>query len=89
MDMQEILSKVITSTNEIFEAEAGSVALLDPSGEEIVIRAAVGAGADAVRGLSLPVNKGVIGWVASHEKPALIPDVMEDDRFYKEIDNNP
>jgi hypothetical protein len=35
MDMQEILSKVITSTNEIFEAEAGSVALLDPSGEEM------------------------------------------------------
>jgi hypothetical protein len=61
MDMQEILSKVITSTNEIFEAEAGSVALLEPSGEKIVIRAAVGAGADAVRGLSLPVTKGVIG----------------------------
>jgi PAS domain S-box-containing protein len=86
MDMQEILSKVITSTNEIFEAEAGSVALLEPGGEKIVIRAAVGAGADAVRGLSLPVDKGVIGWVASHEKPALIPDVSADDRFYKGID---
>lgn len=86
MDMQEILSKVITSTNEIFEAEAGSVALIEPSGREIVIRAAVGAGADAVRGLSLPISKGVIGWVASHEKPALIPDVTLDDRFYGGID---
>ncbi len=86
MDMQEILSKVITSTNEIFEAEAGSVALLEPSGHHIVIRAAVGEGADAVRGLSLPIDKGVIGWVAMHEEPALIPDVGKDTRFFKDID---
>ena len=88
MDMQEILSQVITSTNEIFKAEAGSVALLDSSGQNIVIRAAVGAGADAVRGLSLPVTRGVIGWVALHEKPALIPDVTTDSRFFADIDSN-
>ncbi len=86
MNMQEILSKVITSTNEIFEAEAGSVALLEPLGQKIVIRAAVGAGADAVRGLSLPINKGVIGWVASTEQPALIPNVNKDTRFFQDID---
>jgi two-component system NtrC family sensor kinase len=86
MDLQEILSQVITSTNEIFEAEAGSVALLEPSGQEITIRAAVGAGADAVRGLTMPVSKGVIGWVVTHEEPALIPDVTVDSRFYGEVD---
>lgn len=86
MDMQEILSKVITSTNEIFQAEAGSVALIDPSGTNIVIRAAVGAGADAVRGLGLPIGKGVIGWVVSNEEPALIADVYRDERFFKDID---
>lgn len=86
MDLQEVLSQVITRTNEIFEAEAGSVALLEPSGQEIVIRAAVGAGADAVRGLSLPAGKGVVGWVMAHEKPALIPDVNHDIRFYKNFD---
>lgn len=86
MDMQEILSKVITRTNEIFQAEAGSVALLDASGQNIVIRAAVGAGADAVRGLALPIDKGVIGWVVSHEESALIADVYQDERFFKDID---
>lgn len=86
MDLQEVLSQVITRTNEIFEAEAGSVALLEPLGQYIVIRAAVGAGADAVRGLSLPVTKGVIGWVASREEPAMIPDVSQDPRFNADID---
>jgi two-component system NtrC family sensor kinase len=85
-NFQEILSQVITKTNDIFEAEAGSVALLESDGQEIVIRAAVGEGADAVRGLSLPINKGVIGWVASHQKPALIPDVIKDERFFSDID---
>ncbi|HMQ51674.1 MAG TPA: GAF domain-containing protein [Anaerolineae bacterium] len=88
MDMQEILSKVITSTNEIFEAEAGSVALLDEPGENIIIRAAVGAGADYVRGLSLPVGTGVIGWVVEQNTPALVPDVRYDRRFFREIDRS-
>ncbi|GAB4446942.1 MAG: hypothetical protein Kow0031_29530 [Anaerolineae bacterium] len=88
MDMQEILRNVISSTNEIFRAEAGSVALLESGGQEIVIRAAVGAGAEAVRGLRLPVSKGVIGWVATHEQPALIPDVTADSRFLADIDKD-
>jgi two-component system NtrC family sensor kinase len=87
MDLQEVLSQVITRTNEIFEAKAGSVALVEPNGQEIMIRAAVGAGADAVRGLSLPLGKGVVGWVVTHEKPALIPDVNQDQRFYKNFDD--
>ncbi|MFN8458624.1 MAG: GAF domain-containing protein [Anaerolineae bacterium] len=87
MDMQEILSQVITRTNEIFEAEAGSVALFDSIKQEIVIQAAVGAGADAVRGVSLPADQGVLGWVFSHGQPALIPDVTQDSRFYQHIDN--
>lgn len=88
MDMQQILSQVITRTNEIFEAEAGSVALVDSLKQEIVIQAAVGAGADAVRGLGLPIDQGVVGWVFSHGQPALIPDVTQDKRFYQSFDQS-
>ncbi len=88
MDMQKILQNVIASTNEIFQAEAGSVALLEPGGHELIIRAAVGAGADAVRGLRIPVSKGVIGWVATQEQPALISDVASDSRFFGDIDKD-
>lgn len=86
MNIQEILKQVITSTNEIFRAEAGSVALLEADGQRLVIKAAVGAGADAVRGLSVPLDKGIMGWVISHEKPALVPDVTRDPRFYHVVD---
>ena len=85
-NFQSILSQVITKTNEIFEAEAGSVALLEAGGQTVVIRAAVGKGADPVRGLSLPLGQGVMGWVALHQKPALIPDVSQDARFFGNID---
>jgi two-component system NtrC family sensor kinase len=86
MDLQSVLSGIITRTNNIFRAEAGSVSLLEPGGQEIVIRAAVGAGAEAVLGLRLNVDNGVIGWVARHEEPALIPDVSQDDRFFQDVD---
>ncbi len=86
MDLQQVLSQVISKTNDIFEAEAGSVALLESDGQEIVIQAAVGKGAESVRGLRMPVTQGVIGWVALHQESALIPDVRQDNRFYADID---
>jgi len=61
MNLQEILSKVISSTNEIFKAEAGSVALLESSKQEMTIKAAVGAAANSVRGVRIPVTKGDYG----------------------------
>ena len=85
-NLQSVLSQVISKTNDIFEAEAGSVALLESNGREIVIRAAVGQGADAVRGLRMSTSQGVIGWVVSRQKPALIPNVSQDDRFFADID---
>ncbi|MDM8531073.1 GAF domain-containing protein [Anaerolineales bacterium HSG25] len=86
IDLEEIFIKVITNTNKIFEAEAGSIAILDPSTQEIVIQAAVGVGSNDVRNLSLPVGTGVVGWVISNEQPAIIPDVRQDDRFYADVD---
>ncbi len=86
MDLQEILSKVITSTNEIFRAEAGSVALLEPAGQTLVVQAAIGMGDGAVRGLRLPVNLGIMGWVAAHSQPALVPDTSRDSRFFDGVD---
>ena len=79
-DVQEILSKVITRTNRNFEPSR-LVALIEPS-ERNCVRARWVAGADALRGLILPMVK--VWWLGCyHAKPALIPDVHQDDRFYK------
>ncbi len=86
MDLQEILSQVIRSTNEIFQAEAGSVALLEPWGTELVVKAAVGDGAQAILGMQLPVSRGIMGWVATHAQPALVPDAARDERFNPQVD---
>lgn len=86
MDLQEILSQVIRSTNEIFQAEAGSVALLEPWGTELVVKAAVGVGAHMVQGMKLPVSRGIMGWVATHAQPALVSDAAQDERFNPHVD---
>lgn len=86
MNPHDILCKVISSTNQIFQAEAGSVALLESSGRELVIKAAVGSGAEAVIGLHLPANVGVVGWVVTHSESALVLDATKDDRFFPDVD---
>lgn len=86
IELQNILSKIIANTNEVFNAEAGSIALLDPSQKQIVIQVAVGAGAEAVKGVSLPVGEGIVGWVISNEQPTIVPNVDRDARFYGAVD---
>jgi two-component system NtrC family sensor kinase len=86
VNLEQLLSQIIIKTNDIFEAEAGSVALLESNEREIVIQAAIGRGAETVRGLRLPISQGVIGWVVARQKAALIPDVSRDSRFFAGVD---
>ena len=64
------------------EASYGSVRLLDEQTGELVLRASHGKviKEDLLR---LEPGKGVMGWVAEHKKPAVIPDVSKDERYVR------
>ncbi len=44
-----------------------------------------GAEADIARS-AVDIRTGVCGWVATHRKPALVPDAYKDKRFLREVD---
>jgi signal transduction protein with GAF and PtsI domain len=53
---------------------------------ELVFEAAVGPRSGEVKGLRLPLEQGIVGWVAREGQRLLVPDVGEDPRFYSGID---
>ena len=86
LDLQQVLTLVMTKTNELLGVEAGSVALLSEDRQELTFHASAGGGADVVRGFKMPANEGIVGWVIFHGKSLLVPDVTRDARHYGRID---
>lgn len=80
-DLASLLSNISELVCELVEADACSVALLDPERGCLLTKAAFGLGHDRIEEISFRPGEGVAGWVVEHKLPALIADVSEDPRF--------
>lgn len=81
LDLDALLDLVIEKAIELTHASSGSVILIDPVTETLVIRSARGLSAEARRSLRLRVGEGVTGWVARTGRPLRVPDVTRDERY--------
>jgi GAF domain-containing protein len=83
--LDEVLTRVITELHSALDSEAASVALLDGSSGKMILHAA-GPVAERISGLRLPLERGIIGWVITSGRSAVVNDVSLDDRFWAEVD---
>jgi GAF domain-containing protein len=76
-----VLRSVVDATVALFEAEAASIALYEPSADRLVFRVAAGAQGEAVIGLAIPPGEGVVGYVYTTGQALALSDVGNDARF--------
>jgi GAF domain-containing protein len=81
----ELLRSITSAARELFDAAACSLALLDEAQETLTFHVASGAGAEAVVGQRVPVDRGIAGWVVSSGQPVAVADVARDPRFAAEV----
>jgi GAF domain-containing protein len=74
-----LLTAILDVARERFAAAACSVAVVD--GEELIFRAAVGAGAEQLVGTRLPLSRGIAGWTVASGQAIAVADVRHDHRF--------
>ncbi|HPQ38983.1 MAG TPA: HD domain-containing phosphohydrolase [bacterium] len=79
-----LLTAVVRRSMELTNADGGLVLIRDEETGDLVIEIAEGTGPVTVR--SVPYNSGVAGWVARHQKVALINDVTADPRYNAGMD---
>jgi GAF domain-containing protein len=82
---EEHLLAIADAAKDLFGAAACSLALVDEEGENLVYRVASGVGADEIIGQTLPVGRGLGGWVVSSGMPMSLDDVANDPRFRRDI----
>ena len=86
LDLQKMLTLIAEHTNQLMGMAATSIVLREEADDGLYFAAASGEGADEIVGQRLAIDQGIAGWVIQHEKPVLIPDVSQDERWYSALD---
>lgn len=78
---EPVLRSIVEATVVLFEAEAASLALHDPTSDQLVFRVAAGTHGEGVVGLAIRPDQGVAGYVFTTGQPLALSDVEHDARF--------
>ena len=82
LDLKRVLQVIIEGVNSLLETERTSVFLIDPDTNELVLSHTNQGNAE----IRLPAPwQGIAGWVATHDKPALVNDTHSDPRHLRQI----
>jgi diguanylate cyclase (GGDEF)-like protein len=86
LDLDSILQTIMEKMAEYFRPDTWSLLMVDEEHMELYFAIAVGSAAEALKNVRLKVGEGIAGWVAKHGERLIVPDVMNDPRFAKRID---
>ena len=89
IELDELLPQVIARTKEVFQAEGCALLLFDEERQELHFPVTSDVSPDMeerLREIRFPADRGIVGWVVTHGRSALVKDVSQDERFYPEVD---
>ena len=78
---EAVLRSVVEATVALFDAEAASIALYDPSSGRLVFEVAAGEQGQGVIGLSIAPDQGIAGYTFTTGQALAVSDVERDARF--------
>ncbi|NNF98076.1 MAG: sigma-54-dependent Fis family transcriptional regulator [Desulfobacteraceae bacterium] len=84
-DLDQTLELIIESASRVMNAKAASMLLLDPKTNMLFFKVTTGDKSDSLKDFKVKLGQGIAGTVAQTGKPLLIPNVHEDQRWYREI----
>jgi diguanylate cyclase (GGDEF)-like protein len=86
LNLDSILQTIMEKVAEYFRPDTWSLLMVDEAKDELYFAIAVGDAAESLKTVRLKMGEGIAGWVARHGEPLIVPDVYNDPRFAKRID---
>ncbi len=85
-NLLNILEFILEKCMDVMKVKAGSILLMNDDKNGLEFRVALGPKANEIKPFTVPLGKGIAGWVAKHDEPLIIPDAYNDDRFNPDFD---
>jgi signal transduction histidine kinase len=86
LDLDELLNRIVKAAADITAAEAASILLYDNTSRQLYFQVATNIDEPTMRGLVVPLEGSVAGWIVTNRKPVRIDDVHEDARHFGDVE---
>jgi len=86
LDLDVLLNRIVKAAAGITNAEAGSILLYDNTSRQLYFQVATNIDEPTLRGLVVPLEGSIAGWIVTNQKPVRIDNVHEDARHFGDVE---
>jgi signal transduction histidine kinase len=85
LDLNDLLYRIVHAAADLCNAEAASILLYDQHRKDLRFEVATNMDNPLMRGISVPVDSSLAGWIITNRQPVLIPDAEKDSRHFGQV----
>src|SRR5574341_939720 len=86
LDLDILLQRIVRAAAEVSGSEAASILLYDNLTRQLYFQVATNLDEPTMRGLVVPLEGSIAGWIVINRKAVRITDAHEDERFFGTVD---
>jgi signal transduction histidine kinase len=86
LDLDELLERIVRAAAEVSGSEAASILLYDNLTRQLYFQVATNLDEPTMRGLVVPVEGSIAGWIVVNRKSLRVTNAQEDSRFFGNVD---
>lgn len=86
LDLDELLRRIVIAAAEITDAAAGSILLYDGTARQLYFQVATNIDQPTMRGLIVPLEGSIAGWIVTNRKTVRTDAVHDDPRFFSDVE---
>ena len=85
LDLNILLNRIVSAAANLTDANAASILLYDHVNEELHFEAATNLDKPLMKGLIVPVNASIAGWIVKNRQPLIIEDTEKENRHFEYV----
>src|SRR4030067_3767434 len=86
LDLDILLSRIVHAAAEVSGSEAASILLYDDAARQLYFQVSTNIDEPTRRGIVVPLEGSIAGWIVNNRRPVRITKVHEDPRFFGEVE---
>jgi len=88
LDLDILLSRIVHAAAEVSGSEAASILLYDDAARQLYFQVSTNIDEPTRRGIIVPLEGSIAGWILNNRKPVRITDVHDDPRYFGDVEQS-
>ena len=85
LDLNILLTKIVHAASDVSNADEASILMYDPTKQTLYFQAATNLDSQLKRGLAVPLEESIAGWIVENQKPIIVDNPQKDNRHFDYI----